>query len=73
MFPKKKIIGVALNKFQENQKINSVLDNLMLTFEIMLRSKLLDNTYYVDHLFYKKVPLSVLSLDKKKQKEAYDM
>lgn len=73
MFPNKKIIGVALNKFEENQEINSVIDTLMLAFEIMLRSKLLDNTSYVDYLFYRKVPLSTLSLDKKKMKEAYEM
>lgn len=73
MFPKKKIIGIALNKFEEDQKINSAVDSLMLTFEIMLRSKLLDNTHYVDYLFYRKIPLSTLSLDKKKMKEAYEM
>lgn len=72
-YPQKKVIGIALNKFEENQKINTVIDTLMLTFEIMLRSKLLDNTKYVDYLFYRKIPLSTLSLDKEKQKEAYDM
>lgn len=72
-YPKKEIIGVALNKFEEDQKINTIIDNLMLTFEIMLRAKLLEDTKLVDYLFYKKVPLSTLSLDKKKMKEAYDM
>ena len=73
IYPKKSIIWVALNKFEKNQKINSVIDNIVLNFEIILRSKLLENTKYVDHLFYKKVPIAILSLDKKKMKEAFEL
>ena len=72
-YPKKEIIGVALNKFEKNQKIESIVDNIIVNFEIILRSKLLENTKYVDHLFYKKIPISILSLDKKKMKKAFDM
>lgn len=72
-YPKKSIIGVALNRFEKNQKINTAIDNIVINFEIILRSKLLENTQYVDHLFYKKVPIAILSLDKKKMKKAFDM
>jgi NTE family protein len=72
-YPKSTIIWVALNKFEKNQKIETVVDSLMVSFEIMMRSKLLENTKYVDHLFYKKIPISILSLDKKKMKKAFDM
>lgn len=73
MYPHHKIIWVALNKFQKNQEINTVFDNIMIAFEMMLRSKLLENTKFVDYLFYKKIPISILSLDKKKMKKAYEM
>lgn len=72
-YPKNEIIGVALNKFEKNQKIESVIDNIVVNFEIILRSKLLENTQHVDHLFYKKVPIPILSLDKKKMKKAFDV
>ncbi len=73
LYPNDEIIWVALNKFEKNQKIESIVDNIVVNFEIILRSKLLENTKYVDHLFYKKVPIPILSLDKKKMKKAFDM
>lgn len=71
--PKNKIIGITLNKFEENQEIKSMIDNLMLSFEIMMRSKPLENNKNVDYLFYKKIHISTLSLDKKKMQSAFDM
>lgn len=72
-YPKAKIIGVALNKFEKNQRIKSSVDNLIVNFEIILRAKLLEDTKKVDYLFYKKVPIPILSLDKKKMKQAFEM
>jgi len=72
-YPKAKIIWVALNKFEKNQKIKTVMDNIMVNFEIVLRSKLEEDTKKVDYLFYKKISIPILSLDKKKMKEAYEM
>ncbi len=73
MYPKHKIIGVALNKFEKNQKIKTIMDNIIVNFEIILRSKLLKNTKLVDYLFYRKIPISIISLDKRKMKKAYDI
>ncbi|MBR6907592.1 hypothetical protein IKN40_03695 [bacterium] len=36
-FPRHKIIGISLNKYQKNQKIKNIFDNLLVSFEIMLR------------------------------------
>jgi NTE family protein len=72
-YPKAKIIWVALNKFEKNQKIKSIVDNIIINFEIVLRAKLLEDTKKVDYLFYKKVPIPILSLDKKKMKQAFEM
>jgi hypothetical protein len=48
------------------------VDNIIVNFEIILRAKLLEDTKKVDYLFYKKIPISILSLDKKKMKKVYE-
>ena len=70
-FPDHKIIWIALNKFQMNQKITTAFDNLQVNFEVMMRSKLVENTQLVDYLFYRELPLSVLSLNKKQMHKAF--
>ena len=72
IYPKNKIIWVELNKFKKNQKIKTIADNIVVSFEILLRGKTLEDIKKVDYLFYKPVPISILSLDKKKMKEAYE-
>jgi hypothetical protein len=37
----------------------------------MMRSKLLENTKLVDYLFYKELPIEILSLNKKQMQEAF--
>ena len=73
IYPFNKIIWIALNWFTKNQKIETVKDNLLVSFEVILRSKLLENTQDVDTLFYREIPIWVLSLDKEKMQKAYDM
>ena len=70
-YPDHEIIWIALNKFQTNQKIKSAFDNLQITFEVRMRSKLLENTRLVDYLFYRELEISVLSLNKKQMHEAF--
>lgn len=72
-YPHSKIIWVALNWFEKDQIIRSAKDNLMVTFQIILRAKQMEDTKKVDILFYRKIPLWVLSFDKEKMKKAYDM
>ena len=72
-YPKHKVIWIALNKFQMNQKIRSAFDNLLITFEVMMRSKLLANTKLVDFLFYRELPIPVLSLSKNQMRKAFDL
>jgi len=72
-YPKHEIIWIALNKFQTNQKIKSMLDNLQVTLEVIMRSKLLENTKLVDYLFYRDLPIPVLSLNKKQMHEAFTL
>jgi len=70
-YPDHEVIWIALNKFQTNQEVVSAFDNLIITFEVMMRSKLLENTKLVDYLFYKELPIPILSLNKKQMQEAF--
>ena len=70
-YPNHEIIWIALNKFQTNQKIKSVFDNLLINFEVMMRSKLVKNTKLVDYLFYRNLPIQILSLSKKQMRETF--
>lgn len=71
--PKNKIIWIFLNYFEHNQKINKLYDNLSIAFEILLRSHSLKQLKVVDHLFYRKIPLWTLELNKKKMKAIFNM
>ena len=72
-YPNHEIIWIALNKFQTNQKIKTALGNLLVNFEVMMRSKLLENTKLVDYLFYRELPIQILSLNKKQMHEAFTL
>jgi predicted acylesterase/phospholipase RssA len=70
-YPKNEIIGIALNKFQENQNIKTIFDNLSVSFEILLRHHTIENMSAVKHLFYKDLKLKVLDINKKNMHKAY--
>lgn len=70
-YPNNEIIGIALNKFKEYQKIKTIFDNLSVSFEILLRNHTIENMDNVDHLFYKDIPLGVLDSNKKNMHKAY--
>jgi len=72
-YPNHEIIWIALNKFQTNQKIKSAIDNLAINFEVMMRSKLIENSKLVDYLFYRELPIWTLSLNKKEMQEAFKL
>jgi hypothetical protein len=66
------IIGIALNRFIENQKIKTVVDTLSIAFEILLRNNTIENLALVDHEFYINSPVKILDTNKKKIKKAYE-
>jgi len=70
-YSKNEIIGIALNKFQENQTVKTIFDNLSVSFEILLRHHTIENMSAVKHLFYKDLKLKVLDINKKNMHKAY--
>lgn len=70
-YPNNEIIGIALNKFQEDQKVKTIFDNLSVSFEILLRHRTIENMWAVNHLFYKDLDLKVLDISKKNMHKAY--
>ena len=59
-YPKDKIIGIALNKFKENQPIKTIFDSLMMGYELLFRGQLVGKFDLVDHLFYKALSATIL-------------
>lgn len=70
-YPNNEMIGIALNKFQENQKPKTILDILSVSFEILIRHQTVENMWAVDHLFYKSLGLTVLDISRKHMHKAY--
>ena len=70
-YPNHEIIWIALNKFQTNQKITSAFENLIVTFQVIMRSKLLHNIKKVDYLFYRQLDIGPLTFNKKQMHEAF--
>ena len=70
-YPHNEMIAIALNKFQQNQKIKTILDTLSVSFEILLRHHTVENMSVVDHLFYKPLGLTVLDTSRKNMHKAY--
>ncbi|MCX6822493.1 MAG: patatin-like phospholipase family protein [candidate division SR1 bacterium] len=75
-YPNNEIIGVALNKFTENQQVKNIFDNLMMGYELLLRGQLVGKFDLVDHLFYRRLDASILDTKEKDMrkifKEGYD-
>lgn len=71
-YPNNEIIGIALNRFRENQKIHTVIDILSIAFEILLRNNTIENLALVDHEFYINTPVKILNTNKAKIKKAYE-
>lgn len=70
-YPKNEIIGIALNKFKNDQRISNLFDALSISFEILLRHNTIVHLDIVDHLFYRDLNLKVLDVSKKHMQEAY--
>ena len=70
-YPNNDIIGIALNKFKNDQRISNLFDALSISFEILLRHNTIVHLDIVDHLFYRDLNLKVLDVSKKHMQEAY--
>lgn len=72
-FPHHKIIWISLNKYQKNQKIRNLFDNLLVSFEIMLRKDIEPQWALADVFFHKKLETPVLEFNKTKLRKLYNM
>lgn len=70
-YPDNEIIGVALNKFTENQQIKNIFDNLMMGYELLLRGQLVGKFDLVDHLFYRRLDASILDTKEKDMRKIF--
>lgn len=71
MYPQSKIIAIALNKFQWQRKVDSILDLVNVSFEIFLRNSIVKNIKKADYQLYPDLSIKVMDTRKSKMKEAY--
>ncbi len=72
-FPKAKIIGISLNKYRTNPKIKNLIDNVMIAFEIMLRTTIKEKWELCDLFFCRSLDTPILEFDKKKLKKLFEL
>ncbi|MBQ9554375.1 hypothetical protein IJU97_05555 [bacterium] len=73
IFPNHKIIGISLNKYRKNPEIKNLLDNLMVSFEIMLRKDIEPQGQLADIFFCRALDIPVLEFNVKKLKKVFDL
>ena len=70
-YPKHKIIGIALNKFHNNQKLSTIFDTLLVGFDLLLKAQVVNKFDLVDHLFYKDLGVKVLDTKEKDMRRIF--
>lgn len=65
-YPQHETIGVYLGQYQQNQPVNSLIDGILLSYQILMQGHLLKTLDKVDILFQR--PLSVGMLDSAEEK-----
>lgn len=70
-YPKHKIIGIALNKFHNNQKLSSIFDTLLVGFDLLLKAQVVNKFDLVDHLFYRDLGVKVLDTKEKDMRKIF--
>jgi len=73
IFPKEKIIGIALNNLGKIQKVNNIFDNLIRSWQLSIESSTVENLKYCDILFYPRLDVKILDVRKKKFKEIFEI
>lgn len=72
-FPEAKIIGISLNKYHSNPKIKNLIDNIMVAFEMMLRTTIKEKGELCDFFFCRSLNTPVLEFNKKKLKKLFEL
>ena len=70
-YPHNEIIGIYLNQFLEDQKIDNVFDGLSLTYEILLRGPSIAKLDVPEYLFSRHLNIQVLSMDTKEMEHIF--
>lgn len=72
-FPDHKIIWISLNKYRKNPKIRNLLDNLMISFEMMLRKDIEAKGALADVFFCRSLETAVLEFNTTKLKKLFQL
>ncbi len=72
-YPNTKIIWVLLNKFQEDQKIDSLIDNLLVSYGLLLKKNIAEESKLVDYLFDEILKVGTLETNQAKITKIYQL
>lgn len=72
-YPNHEIIGVYLGQYQKNQAVNSLIDNLLLSYQILMQAHLLRDLHKVEHLFQRSLPVGMLDSGEEKIRQIFEL
>lgn len=70
-YPESKIIGILLGKFKKHQKVNNMLENLSICYEVAMRGRLTKNLTKADILIHRELNIGMLETDEKKIRKIF--
>ena len=71
-YPDAEIIGIQLGKFEKNQKVKSLIDNVLLSYQVMSAGHLIPNLDQVSCLFDKSLSIGILENSESKIREFFE-
>lgn len=71
-YPDAEIIGIQLGKFEKNQKVKSLIDNVLLSYQVMSAGHLIPNLDQVSCLFDKSLEIGILENSESKIREFFE-
>lgn len=71
-YPDAEIIGIQLGKFEKNQKVKSLIDNVLLSYQVMSAGHLIPNLDQVSCLFDKSLEIGILESSESKIREFFE-
>lgn len=70
-YPDKEVIGITMSKFNQDQKISSMISTAFVSFNLVFSKSVEENKGLVEHLFYKDTGLATTDNNKERIAKVY--
>ena len=67
------VIGVYLGQFKDRQPINSMIDTLLLSYEVSMQAHLLKDLDKVNYLFKRDLEVALLETSEEKIRKIFEL